>query len=117
LQFILGFCGVIGSNSVSTLLSDIYPGSVATASAASNLLRCILGAVGAATVDNMLTGMGLGWTFIFVGLLITSATGFLCTEMTWGMGWRQKRWQIAETKRQAGEHKTVMEEQTKDSAA
>ncbi|EXJ59815.1 hypothetical protein A1O7_03962 [Cladophialophora yegresii CBS 114405] len=116
LQFLLGFSGVVASNSVSTLLSDIYPNSVATASAASNLLRCLLGAVGAATVDSMLSSMGLGWSFIFVGLLMASATGLLWAELTWGMGWRQKRWQRLEMKRQAEEEKKVRREQIKDAA-
>ncbi|EXJ81370.1 hypothetical protein A1O3_07661 [Capronia epimyces CBS 606.96] len=92
LQFIMGFCLVVSSNSVSTLLSDIYPSKVSTASAASNLVRCLLGAVGAAVVDNMLTSLGVGWSFVLVGLLLAAATGFLWVEMTWGMGWRQKRW-------------------------
>ncbi|KAJ9611270.1 hypothetical protein H2200_004453 [Cladophialophora chaetospira] len=117
LQFILGFCLVVASNSVSTLLSDIYPGSVSTASAASNLVRCLLGAVGAATVNDMLKAMGLGWSFIFTGLLMASATGFLVVEMMWGMGWRQKRWQKVEEKKQAEKEKKVQEESTQDPKA
>lgn len=117
LQFILGFCLVVASNSLSTLLSDIYPGNVSTASAASNLVRCMLGAVGAAVIDDMLTTMGLGWSFIFVGMLMVGATGFLCAEMIWGMGWRQKRWQKMEKKRQAEKEKKAREETTKGLAA
>ncbi|KIW30388.1 uncharacterized protein PV07_06133 [Cladophialophora immunda] len=100
LQFVLGFCLVVASNSISTLLSDIYPGNVSTASAASNLIRCILGAVGAAVVDNMLTGMGLGWCFFLVGLLMAAATAFLWVETRWGMGWRQQRWRRLAEKKQ-----------------
>ena len=117
LQFILGFCLVVASNSISTLLSDIYPGQVSTASAASNLVRCLLGAVGAAVVDSMLTTMGLGWSFIFVGMLMAGGTGFLCAEMIWGMGWRQKRWQKIEKKQQAEKEKKALEETIKDPAA
>ncbi|KIX96035.1 uncharacterized protein Z520_08290 [Fonsecaea multimorphosa CBS 102226] len=99
LQFILGLCLVVASNSISTLLSDIYPGNVSTASAASNLVRCILGAVGAAVVDNMLTSLGLGWCFFLVGMLMAAATVLLWVEFTWGMGWRQQRWRSMEEKK------------------
>lgn len=109
LQFILGFCLIVASNSVSTLLSDIYPGSVSTASAASNLVRCLLGAIGAATVNDVLKAMGLGWSFIFTGLLMAVATGFLCAEMAWGMGWRQKRWQKVEQEQQAKKERKAQE--------
>jgi MFS family permease len=106
LQFILGFSLVIAFNSISTLLSDIYPGNVSTASAASNLVRCSLGAVGAAVVDDMLSRMGLGWSFVFTALLLMAATGFLWAEMVWGMGWRQKRWlKTAEKKKPKVEEK------------
>lgn len=114
LQFILGFCLVIASNSVNTLISDIYPGSVSTASAASNLVRCMLGAVGAATVNDILTAFGLGWSFVFTGLLMASGTGFLCVELIWGMGWRQKRWRKVEEKRQAEKEREAREEEIQD---
>ena len=114
LQFVLGFCLVIASNSVNTLLSDIYPGSVSTASAASNLIRCLLGAIGAATVNDILNAMGLGWSFVFTGLLMAGATGFLCAEMTRGMGWRQKRWQATEKKQEAEKETKAREESGED---
>jgi MFS family permease len=118
LQFILGFCLVVVSNSLSTLLSDIFPGNVSTASAASNLVRCLLGAVGAATVDDMLRAMGLGWAFVFLGLVLAAASGFLWVELMWGMGWRQERWIKAEEKKQAeeeeGEEKRAQGESARD---
>lgn len=119
LQFFLGFCLVVTSNSINTLLSDIFPGRVSTASAASNLGRCILGAVGAAVVDSMLTSMGLGWSFTFVGLLLLAASGLIWAEYTWGMGWRQKRWQKEDERkerkrREDEEEKASPEEQGKD---
>ncbi|KAF2100168.1 putative MFS transporter [Rhizodiscina lignyota] len=117
LQGILGLCLVITSNSISTLLSDIYPRNVSTASAASNLIRCSLGAIGAAVVNDMLTAMGLGWGFTFIGLLMAAAIGFLWVEVVWGMGWRQKRWQKLEAKQQAEKEKKAQDEATKEPAA
>jgi MFS family permease len=116
LQFFLGFCLVVASNSLSTLLSDIYPGSVSTASAASNLVRCLLGAVGAAVIDKMLSSMGLGWCFVFIGLLMALATGFLFAELIWGMRWRQRRWERAEQKQQAEKAKKAEKERAKGHA-
>lgn len=93
-------------NSLTTLLADIFPDRVSTASAAQNLLRCLLGAVGAAVVDSMLVRMGLGWCFTFVSLLMVAAVSLLWFEYVWGMGWRQKRWrkvaEKAERERQNG---------------
>ncbi|OJJ51207.1 hypothetical protein ASPZODRAFT_56161 [Penicilliopsis zonata CBS 506.65] len=100
IQFIVGFCLVCTSNSLGTLLADIFPGQVATASAAQNLLRCLLGAVGAAVVDPMLTGMGVGWCFTFTGLVLLVSLLLLWAEMRWGMAWRQERW------RQEGERES-----------
>ncbi len=116
LQFILGFSLVIASNSISTLLSDIYPANVSTASAASNLIRCSLGAVGAAVVDDMLSRMGLGWSFVFTALLLMAATGFLWAEMVWGMKWRQKRWLKTAEKNQSGVEEKIQDVTKQDPA-
>lgn len=90
--FILGFSMICTMNGLTTLLMDIFPSRVRTASAASNLLRCILGAVGAAVVDQMLSGMGIGWCHTFVSLLIIVSVSLLWLEYMWGMQWRQRRW-------------------------
>ncbi|CRG92223.1 putative transporter AQR1 [Talaromyces islandicus] len=100
IQFLIGGCIVCTSNSLSTLLADIFPGQVATASAAQNLLRCWLGAVGAAVVDSMLSGMGTGWCFTFTALVLLAGVGLLWVEMEWGMGWRQKRWAREKAKKE-----------------
>ncbi|EED24402.1 MFS transporter, putative [Talaromyces stipitatus ATCC 10500] len=98
IMFIMGFTMICTMNSLTTLLTDIFPDRVSTASAAQNLLRCLLGAVGAAVVDQMLKSMGIGWCFTFMGLLILAATGLLWFEYIWGMEWRQKRWKKAAEK-------------------
>ncbi|KUL91527.1 hypothetical protein ZTR_01823 [Talaromyces verruculosus] len=92
LSFIMGFSLICTMNSLTTLLADIFPDRVSTASAAQNLLRCLLGAVGAAVVDSMLEGMGIGWSFTFVSLIMVAAVGLLWFEYIWGMKWRQNRW-------------------------
>ena len=106
ISFIMGFSLICTMNSLTTLLADIFPDRVSTASAAQNLLRCLLGAVGAAVVDSMLSGMGIGWCFTFVSLIMVAAVGLLWFEYIWGMGWRVKRWrkaaEEAERERQKG---------------
>ncbi|OKL59781.1 hypothetical protein UA08_04741 [Talaromyces atroroseus] len=92
ISFILGFSLICTMNSLNTLLTDIFPSRVSTASAASNLVRCLLGAVGAAVVDSMIDAMGIGWCFTFTGLVMGAAVMFLWCEYKWGMQWRQKRW-------------------------
>ena len=91
LQFIIGFCFVAALNSLNTLLVDLFPDRPATAAAACNLVRCALGAIGAAVIDQMLTGMGWGWCFTFLGLLMGATMGFLWMENVYGMGWRERR--------------------------
>ncbi|RAO65763.1 uncharacterized protein BHQ10_001775 [Talaromyces amestolkiae] len=106
ISFLMGFTLICTMNSLTTLLADIFPDRVSTASAAQNLLRCLLGAVGAAVVDSMLSGMGVGWCYTFVFFIMIAAVGLLWFEYVWGMGWRQKRWRKvadkAERERQNG---------------
>ncbi|RJE19044.1 transporter, partial [Aspergillus sclerotialis] len=60
LQFVISFCFIASLNTLNTLLIDLFPDRPATAAAACNLVRCWLGAVGAAVIDHMLSGMGWG---------------------------------------------------------
>ncbi|KAI2730685.1 hypothetical protein CBS147332_2537 [Penicillium roqueforti] len=91
LQFIVGFCFVAALNCLNTLLVDLFPDKPATAASACNLVRCCLGAVGAAVISQMLSGMGWGWCFFFLGLAMTAGMGLLWVENVYGMGWREKR--------------------------
>lgn len=47
-------------NMVSTLLVDAYPGQSASATAANNLYRCLVGAAGTAVIDPILSALGSG---------------------------------------------------------
>ncbi|KAJ5779338.1 hypothetical protein N7457_007058 [Penicillium paradoxum] len=91
LQFIIGFCFIASLNGLNTLLVDLFPDRPATAAAACNFVRCCLGAIGAALVSRMLSGMGWGWCFVFLGLVMGVGMGLLWVEMVYGMGWREKR--------------------------
>lgn len=110
LQFIIGFCFIAALNTLNTMLVDLFPDRTATAAAACNLVRCLLGAVGSAVIDPMLRGMGYGWCFAFLGILMGAAMGFLWVEKTYGMGWRMKRLEKLEQRKREQEEKAKDEE-------
>lgn len=105
LQFIIGFSFVAALNTLNTLIVDLFPDRSATASAANNLVRCWLGAVGAALIDQMLRGMGGGWCFTFLGLVMAVGLGFVLLEGKYGMEWREQRRVKMEKKREEKERK------------
>ncbi|KAL1870975.1 hypothetical protein Plec18167_007282 [Paecilomyces lecythidis] len=105
LQFINGLCVISSMNTLNTLLVDLFPDRAATAAAACNLVRCWLGAVGAAVIDYMLSGMGWGWCFVFLGLMQLVTMGGLLVEQKYGMGWRQKRFERLQAQKEEKEEK------------
>ena len=81
----------IAFNCTSTLLVDFYPQSPATATAANNLVRCLLGAGATALVIPMVKGMGLGGTFTLLGVGLWVTSPMLWLVYFKGMGWRVER--------------------------
>ncbi|OGM44627.1 hypothetical protein ABOM_007472 [Aspergillus bombycis] len=61
-------------NCASVFLVDLHPSSPAAASAASNLVRCLLTAGGTALIDPMLHALGRGWGFTVVALVVLATT-------------------------------------------
>ena len=76
---------------MSTMLVDLYPSSPATATAANNLVRCLMGAAGTAVIIQMINGMGRGWCFTFIAAVIFFTSPLLWVEMKWGPKWREQR--------------------------
>jgi MFS family permease len=91
LEFIGGFCMMAMNNTLSSLLVDLFPDNSATAAAASNLVRCWFSGAMSAAISYMLSGMGWGWCFTFLGLLMLLGLPLLIVEMAWGMSWREER--------------------------
>jgi hypothetical protein len=91
LQFIMAFSLTAGVNTASTLLVDLYPESPATISAANNLGRCLISAGATAVINPMIQGMGLGWCYVFIGLLCFSFYPMLQVIIRKGPGWRAER--------------------------
>lgn len=65
----LGFTAMSSFSCLMTLVIDLHRSRPATASAASNLTRCLFGAGASAVVNPMINAMGNGWTFTTVGLI------------------------------------------------
>ena len=91
LQFVIGLCLVGSYNVMCIMLVDLYPESPAIATAANNLVRCLLGAGGTAIVVPMINTMGRGWCFTFIAAVLTLASPMLWVEFKWGPSWRDER--------------------------
>jgi len=90
--FVMGFALIAGTLSISILIVDINPGRAGTATAAFNLIRCLLGAGATALILPMTDAMGLGWSFTFIGLVYIAFMPMLLVVIKWGPAWRRKRW-------------------------
>jgi multidrug resistance protein len=100
-------------NVTSTFLVDLYPQSPAMATAANNLVRCLIGAAGAAAINKMLDAMGFGWTFTLIAFLVAIASGLLWILLKWGPKWREERYiriEKAEKKKQQSQQSPVRSE-------
>ena len=91
LSFLIGFCLTGSFNVMSTMLVDLYPLSPATATAANNLVRCLMGAAGTAVIIPMIDSMGRGWCFSFIAAVLFFTSPLLWAELRWGPNWREQR--------------------------
>ncbi|OAX82215.1 hypothetical protein ACJ72_03436 [Emergomyces africanus] len=73
---------------VFTFLVDVYPEQAATAAAALNLIRCLLGGGGAAALFPIIQAIGVGWTFTLLTGIAFLGLGFLGVQFIYGPGWR-----------------------------
>ncbi|TVY71196.1 Itaconate transport protein [Lachnellula suecica] len=91
LQFLIGLTVNGSFNILSTLVVDLYPQSPSTATAANNLVRCLVGAGGTGIINIMIDGMGRGWCFTFIALVCIATMPMLWVELKWGPVWREER--------------------------
>ncbi|KAJ2902535.1 major facilitator superfamily transporter [Zalerion maritima] len=104
LLFLMGVSLVGFSNVMNTLVSDISRGRAATATAANNLTRCLLGAAATAAIVPMIDGIGIGWAFTVFGALYVAAFPGLFLLMKKGMSWRQAEHDRRNKKHEARQH-------------
>lgn len=103
--FFTSFSMSIAFNVTSTLLVDFYPTAPATATAANNLVRCVLGAGATAAIIPMINAMGRGWTFTFLTFFLIATSPFLWLVYFRGMKWRTERQEKADKIRLLKEEK------------
>jgi hypothetical protein len=61
IQFTVGATGVAITNSIQTLMVDMFPGRSASIMASNNLIRCLFGAGATVLIDPALQALGVGW--------------------------------------------------------
>ena len=86
--FFVGFGVSTAFNLTNTLLIDIHRDKPATATAAVNLVRCLMSAGGAAAIIPMCHAMNPGWAFTFIALLYAVYIVLVFWIMRKGQQWR-----------------------------
>jgi len=90
-SFFVGFALTGGFQCMGVMLVDLYPLSPATATAANNFVRCLMGAAGTALIIPMIEGVGRGWAFTIVTGLVVAFSPILWVLQRWGPEWREGR--------------------------
>ncbi|TGO61111.1 hypothetical protein BOTNAR_0134g00090 [Botryotinia narcissicola] len=110
---VLGYTLIARTQAVSILIVDVNPEAAGSATAAFNLVRCLLGAGSTALIVPMVDKMGLGWTYTFIALLYIVLSQMLFAVMKWGPGWRRER----AGKQRIGEERKKDDEAVRDGQA
>lgn len=89
--FVTGYTFIAGYSSMAILMVDLNSEKAATATAANNLVRCLLGAGASAIVVPMVEKIGMGWTCTFFALLwATFSVPAIFIIRKYGMKWRDR---------------------------
>ena len=110
LLFFFSLTVTVSFNVISTLLIDFYPRAPATATAANNLVRCLLGAGATGVITPMIDAMGRGWCFTFLSLFLVATSPMLWVIYFKGMGWRETRRLKDERRDKADDEKRAAKE-------
>lgn len=70
---------------------DLFEDQASASSAAINLVRCLLGAGGTASVQPMINALGVGVTFTIQAALCVLCSPVIYLQYRYGPGWRAKR--------------------------
>ncbi|WVQ62802.1 uncharacterized protein L199_000950 [Kwoniella botswanensis] len=90
-SFVLAWSAMSIQSVITTFLVDIYPKSSASATAALNLARCLVGAIATGTINPSIRSIGVGPSFmIWLGVMVGSL-GLVGVQMKYGPGWRKAR--------------------------
>ncbi|RFU26052.1 hypothetical protein B7463_g10283, partial [Scytalidium lignicola] len=89
--FVIGWSATSIIGVVNTFLVDLFPKKSASATAALNLARCLMGAGGTAGVLPVVHAIGAGWTFTLIAGIMILSLGFIILQMRKGLEWRKQR--------------------------
>ncbi|KAL1889085.1 multidrug transporter [Sporothrix stenoceras] len=91
LQFVLGWTSISILNTTMTLMIDVLQSRSSSATACTNLVRCLLATVLVAVIDKMTTTMTYKWAYVIWGLVSASMLGLMYVEIKIGSKWRRAR--------------------------
>lgn len=89
--FFLGWAATSIIGTISTFMVDLFPKKGASATAALNLMRCLMGAGGTASVLPIVNRIGVGWAFTLWAAVMLAALGLIVLQMARGPKWRRRR--------------------------
>ncbi|WVW79929.1 hypothetical protein I302_101900 [Kwoniella bestiolae CBS 10118] len=90
-SFTLAWSAMSIQSVISTFLVDIFPGNSASATAALNLGRCLVGALATGTIEPSIRGIGVGASFMIWLAGMVLSMGLVGVQMRFGPSWRKKR--------------------------
>jgi predicted MFS family arabinose efflux permease len=88
--FFTGLTTTSAFNTLSTLVVDVNYQSAATATAANNLFRCLMGAGATAVASPLIKAIGIGWTATVIAGLWVLGSPALWVVFYRGYSWRQE---------------------------
>lgn len=115
--FILGYSLIAGSQVLSVLMVDIYPDKPATATAANNLVRCLLGACASAAILPMSDAIGTGWAYTIMSVIFLLSSIGPIASMRYGIAWRKAKKDNAALKQKLKAEKAEKKRDEKERAA
>ena len=89
--FFLGWASTSIISTISTFMVDIFPKKGASATAAVNFVRCLMGAGGTASVLPTVNRIGVGWTFTLFSSVMLASLSLIALQMVKGRQWRRRR--------------------------
>lgn len=107
--FVIGFAIVGAFNVSNAFIIDLHRDEPATATAAVNLVRCLIAAGGVAVIVPMINAMGRGWAFSFVAFVYVALLPVLWVLMKFGPKWRVQK--MDEEKRKEEEREAALRQE------
>ncbi|TCD66496.1 hypothetical protein EIP91_001321 [Steccherinum ochraceum] len=91
MNIIMGYTIICVLNTTQTLIVDMLPSQGSSITACNNLARCSLGAGMVSVIDVMINSVGIGWTYVILGVLCWVVSPIIFVIMRMGPKWRARR--------------------------